>query len=343
VATVAQLVRARPQWLVLLTSLGCAEPESEHPCGDAGEGVQIITCERGARALAVDGASVYWVSGWGGHLVTPDCSTNLCGVPAVYEIPHEGGEPTVLAELEHTPRSIARGPTVVVSSHDGLWEVGYRGGLNRLETGHPAFSVRGGMLFWASRQDPTLRRRHLPSTVASDSRVVIGWHEPVWAVAATDDLLVWASVGWDETGNPTPGTIAAHRLDVDEDDPFVVVDGSSLVSDLAIEGRIVVWFDASGLAWSKDLATDAPARRLAEDVTAIAVDEGYLYYGTFRPEIGRGVSGLHRVPLSGGEPHTLVEHLHEEGFDGSRLVHAIAVHGDDVYWSDARIMRKRLD
>jgi hypothetical protein len=77
----------------------------------------------------------------------------------------------------------------------------------------------------------------------------------------------------------------------------------------------------------------------------MAVQDGHLYYGTVRRDPSGSHAGLHRVSLADGDHATLIEHTRgaDDENDRFRTILAIAVHDDYIYWSDARIMRMRLE
>ena len=327
--------------LPALISMACAEPSEPHPCAIPGEEGEVVVCEGGATALAADATSLYWVSGvdFSGWRSSIDCERVNCAAPALYSLSHEGGEPDTLAMLEGTPRALDLGPTIIVSTSAGLWEIGYRGGVTPLGgTGPPGsistFATRDGSLWRA--QDREILRGNLPTAVAPPPHTVVTDDEPILALAVSDELLVWTTFVHPEDEAWTRRTLFAQRTDEPGSEVFSLADDLGLVSDLAIDAHHVVWRDTNERVWSRDLRTDAPAVLLAEHVTAFAVHDGALYHGRRR---GVHNVALESVPLSGGPSTTLVTYETEKVF----WLPSVAIHDGYVYWSDTRIMRKPLD
>jgi hypothetical protein len=316
---------------VVAVAAGCEAPAESLACAIPGEEAEVVACEGGAYALALDDTSVYWISGWGAHPdITPNCELNICRTPGVYTVSHEGGEPDLLVALEGTPRSLALGPSIVASSTEGLWEVGYRGGSTRLDAGLPELTLVGGALHWVQHRDSTVWRANLPSDIAAPRTRAHEADAPISAIVATDAHLVWSTWPIDARGSRVGGIVAKP---LDRDSPFVVADDQDLVAKIVIDGQHAVW-RAHDEIWHAPLAADDPPRRLAKDVTAMTVHDGFVYYGTLATD---GI-GLHRIALPAGEGTSLVEYE----FDTARTVMSIAVHDDWLYWSDARLMRKPL-
>lgn len=288
----------------------------------------MISCEGGARKLAVHGSSLYWVSGFQGAPDVRDCALGICRAPGLW-ISHEEEEPEMLAALEGSPLALALGPSIIASTVDGLWEVGYRGGVTQLQPEGVSFAVQGGTLWWASGEEVV--RKVLPSTLSPPRQVVGTAEEAVQAVAVSHDLLVWSTTPLRDD-EWIGGSIVGQRLA--GGDPFLVVEDIGHAFELALTEQHVVWYDHDEL-WGRALRADAQPVRLSNEVTAFAVHGGFVYYGTRE----RHQIALHRVALSGGHPTTLIAYER----DTPRTILGIAVDDEHVWWSDARIMRMRLD
>jgi hypothetical protein len=228
-----------------------------------------------------------------------------------------GAESILLSGLE-SPGSLVFDGTWLTFANEGtreLLRVGLDGGVPRvIASGQQqisAMTLGPAGLYWAG----ALGLEGMDLDGGAPVVLVADAGQRVEAIVVVGGAIIWS--GDDVRIVPSSGG-PARQL-------------SPFGGPIALEGRSVYWADANGALVHFDGTELTTLGKADLDPTCIAVDQTWVYWGTFW-------GAIYRVPRAGGQQETVVT--------GEAHIVSLALDGATVYWSAASersgtIRRKR--
>jgi hypothetical protein len=289
---------------------GCNDPSEEiSECAEPDVDAEVLACSAYTQGLVVAHDSVWWIAGVTGVL------DSMSPPPAVFSVDPDGWRAIEHYGLTHTPTHIDIDGALAFSTTDAVY-VQRGGALDVIDPrGANGLRVVDMTVFWSSTEDGFIWRSD-----GDEATIAVEADHPIGLFDVAGDTFAWSR--WD--GPALHSSLQAEPI----------ATAATTVQDLAILGERVVWVDIEAGIHATPLTGGATELLTADTlVTSFAFADPYLYYGR-----GFDRGELRRIPLAGGTPELLLEYPAQTG-----VIDHVAISGDSVYWSDSRIMRRRLE
>lgn len=297
--------------IAALAVSGCNDPSDESSeCDEPEVDAEVLACSAYTQDLVARHDSVWWIAGVTGVL------DSRSPPPAVFSAADDGWRRIEHYGLTHTPTHIDMDDALAFGTTEAVF-VDRGGRLDVLDDrGANGLQVVGMTVFWSSAEDGFIWRSD-----GDEATIAVQADHPIGVFDVAGDTFVWSR--WD-----APSLHSSM-----ENQPIAMA--ATGVQDLAILGDRVIWVDIESGIHATPISGGRTQLLTADTlVTSIAFAEAHLYYGR-----GFDRGELRRIPLAGGgASELLLEYPPVSG-----VVDHVAIAGDHVYWSDSRIMRRRLD